>query len=162
MEGVELEQPRNVSRQLACLVGWLLERLKPFFLSSLSLSLSLFLFVPSSCVIYCGVLSAAAAAEAFVLTTSCSTYSVVRTTCAALEGGGREGGGLTHWARNSALTMQEFQIVLLRPLTPPTPPPPRRERQSEREYIALARGAKKNFAMFNFGRNLMRKWLAYL
>ena len=41
--------------------------------------------------IYCGVLSAAAAAlaaEAFVLTTSCSTYSVVRATCGALEEGG--------------------------------------------------------------------------
>ena len=145
----ELEQLRNISRQLARLVGWLLKRLKPFFLPHPP---SLFLFVPSSCVIYCGVLSAAAAAalaaEAFVLTTSCSTYSVVRATCAALEegeGGGPEEGGRTHSARNSALTMQEFQIVL-----PPRLPTRRRrhlglmgELQGEREYIALPKGAKK-------------------
>ena len=136
-----------ISRQLARLVGWLLKRLKPFFLPHPP---SLFLFVPSSCVIYCGVLSAAAAAlaaEAFVLTTSCSTYSVVRATCAALEEGegGPEEGGRTHSARNSALTMQEFQIVL-----PPRLPTRRRrhlglmgELQGEREYIALPKGAKK-------------------
>ena len=123
----ELEQLRNISRQLARLVGWLLKRLKPFFLPHPP---SLFLFVPSSCVIYCGVLSAAAAAlaaEAFVLTTSCSTYSVVRATCAALEeGGGPEGGGRTNSLGQEFRTYYaRIPNCLASPAADPTPPPPR-------------------------------------
>ena len=123
----ELEQLRNISRQLARLVGWLLKRLKPFFLPHPP---SLFLFVPSSCVIYCGVLSAAAAAlaaEAFVLTTSCSTYSVVRATCAALEeGGGQEGGGRTNSLGQEFRTYYaRIPNCLASPAADPTPPPPR-------------------------------------
>ena len=126
----ELEQLRNISRQLARLVGWLLKRLKPFFLPHPSFSPSLPL--PFRPFVVCDILwrfvSGSGGVGGRGIRFNNQLLHIFRCPCNVrrIGGGGRTGGGRTNSLGQEFRTYYaRIPNCLASPAADPTPPPPR-------------------------------------